>query len=289
MTFHICCRDCRFEGLEGDEEEADRIRETHESDTGHNVVSDRVDGSARMVTDGGRDTLRLTDDGIEIPEDVNLSDGVVFRARGVTVDHKPGSLDLEFYPALEERHLDAEGVSVQNDHLGEGEVSIKPYGEEARTYDVAVPATDGGLVEHPGLEAVAAEEYDGGQECDYGCDAVADFLVELRLEAVSTTSLVCDDCSQQHKLWVQENDLLEDVAQVDPLAEIAGETEVEVTCAIALDTPRACDGWTGTVELDAPARCVNGRIKLPGFDWECPECGNPSEFEVDGTRVSSHA
>ncbi len=288
MPTHICCRDCRFEAVVF-EMDADRTIETHEEDEGHNVDSERFDGSKRLVTDGGRDTLRLTEDGIEIPEDVDLSGGVVFRARGVTVDHKPGSQDLDFYPALEERHLDAEGVSVQNDHLSEGEVSIKPYGEEARTYEVTVPATDGGLVEHPGLEAVAAEDYDGSQQCDYGCGSVADYLVELRLEGSSTTSLVCNDCSQQQRLWVRENDLLEDFAKVEPLAQIAGETEVEVTCAIALDTPRACDGWTGTVELDAPARCVNGRIKLPGFDWQCPECGNPSEFEVDGTRVSSHA
>jgi len=288
MTFHICCRDCRFEGLEGDGDEADRIRETHESDTGHNVVSDRVDGSARMVTDGGRDTLRLTDDGIEIPEDVDFSEGIVFRARGATVDHKPGHSDREFYPMFEERHLTAEDRSVVNEDLDEFEISIKPYGEEPRTYEVTVPATDGGLVEHPGLEAVAADEYDGAQQCDYGCGSVADYLVELRLEGSATTSLVCDDCSQQHRLWVRENDVLEDTAEVDPLAQIAGETEVEVTCSIAQDAPDACDGWTGTVELDGPARCVNGRLKLPGFDWECPECGNPSEFEVDGTRVSAH-
>jgi len=165
---------------------------------------------------------------------------------------------------------------------------VKQYGHDAETFQVVIPKTDGGLVEHPGLEAVAAEEYDGAQECDYGCGSVAEYLVELRLEASSTTSLVCDDCSQEHKLWVQENDLLENTTYVDPLAKIAGQTEVEVTCAMALDSPRACDGWAGTVELDEPARCVNGRLRLPGFDWECPECGNPSEFEVDGTRVSSH-
>ena len=48
-----------------------------------------------------RDTLALTDDGIEIPAGVDLSDGVVFRARGATVDHKPGSADRPFYPATD--------------------------------------------------------------------------------------------------------------------------------------------------------------------------------------------
>jgi len=90
------------------------------------------------------ETLAFTDDGIEIPDGVDLSDGVVFRARGVTVDHKPGMPDRSFYPAVDERHLQEEQEGIQNDHLDAYEVSIKPYGEEAETYQVVMPATDGG-------------------------------------------------------------------------------------------------------------------------------------------------
>jgi len=89
-------------------------------------------------------TLILTDDGLQIPIGVDLSEGIVFRARGVTVDHKPGSHDRDYYPAIDERHITAEGCDVVNEHLEKNEVSIKPYGEETETYRVAVPATDGG-------------------------------------------------------------------------------------------------------------------------------------------------
>ncbi len=89
-------------------------------------------------------TLTLGDDGLEIPEDVDLSDGVVFRARGATVDHKPGSPDRRVYPALDERHLSAEDREVINEQLGEREVSLKPYGEDARTYRVEIAMADGG-------------------------------------------------------------------------------------------------------------------------------------------------
>jgi len=95
-----------------------------------------------------QETLRLTDDGIEIPDGVDLSEGVVFRARGATVDHKPGSTDRPFYPAVDERHLQEEQEhGVINEELDAYEVSIKPYGEEAEVHQVAVPATDGGRPE----------------------------------------------------------------------------------------------------------------------------------------------
>ncbi len=144
---------------------------------------------------------------------------------------------------------------------------------------------DDTAIEHPGLEAVAAEEYDGEEECDYGCGSTAEYCVELRLNLRSTTSLMCDRCSQVHKIWVVENDLLQ--APVDRLAKVAGQTEVEIECAVAIDAPRDCDGWSETIELDAPAIYETERIKLPGFDWKCPECGNPHEFEIDGIRVSN--
>jgi hypothetical protein len=142
-----------------------------------------------------------------------------------------------------------------------------------------------GVVEHPGLEAVAAEEYDGDEECDYGCGSTAEYRVQLRLNGRSTMSLMCNGCSQAHKIWVEENDLLQ--VPLDPLAKVAGQTEVEIACAVAMDAPRGCDGWSETVDLDEPARYVDDRITLPGFSWECPECGNPHEFEIDGIRVSN--
>jgi len=73
----------------------------------------------------------------------------------------------------------------------------------------------------------------------------------------------------------------------DPLEAVDGETEVEIECAVGIHAPRDCDGWCETVELDEPADYTGQFLKLPGFNWECPECGNPNEFEVEGIRVSN--
>jgi len=76
----------------------------------------------------------------------------------------------------------------------------------------------------------------------------------------------------------------------NPLADLHGQTEIEVECGVAGDSHIACDGWSETFELAEPAEfdIESETISLPGFDWECPECGNPNEFVVEGTRVSSH-
>jgi len=74
---------------------------------------------------------------------------------------------------------------------------------------------------------------------------------------------------------------------VDPLEAVDSKIEVEIECAVAIDAPRVCDGWCETIELDEPADYTGQIIELPGFDWECPECGNPHEFEIEGTRVSN--
>jgi len=47
MTDHVVCRECRFEALSGNSDEADRIRDTHEAETGHNVVSESIEESER--------------------------------------------------------------------------------------------------------------------------------------------------------------------------------------------------------------------------------------------------
>ncbi|MBP1987215.1 hypothetical protein [Halolamina salifodinae] len=82
MTTHVVCRDCPFEALV-DDADADETVETHEEETGHNVDDGRIDGGAKLVTDGGesipreqyehiadaRDALRKVD-GRELPNEV---------------------------------------------------------------------------------------------------------------------------------------------------------------------------------------------------------------------------
>lgn len=74
-----------------------------------------------------------------------------------------------------------------------------------------------------------------------------------------------------------------------PLADIDGMAEVEMACTIGEEDTELCDGWNETVELDAPAEhdADEDRIHLPGFEWECPECGNPHDFIVEGIWVSN--
>ena len=71
------------------------------------------------------------------------------------------------------------------------------------------------------------------------------------------------------------------------LAEVDGLEVVEIECAVAIEDSEVCDGWSERVELESPARYESERIYLPGFNWECPECGNPHEFNVEGIRVSN--
>jgi hypothetical protein len=51
VTIHIVCRDCPFEALEDDPDEVDRIIDTHEDETGHDVDDGPVDDSVEL---GGR-------------------------------------------------------------------------------------------------------------------------------------------------------------------------------------------------------------------------------------------
>lgn len=70
-----------------------------------------------------------------------------------------------------------------------------------------------------------------------------------------------------------------------PLEEIAGETEVLVRCGVALETDH-CQHEGTTVSLEEPAYLDDEhRIHLPGWTPECPECGQPHDFEIDGHRV----
>lgn len=74
--------------------------------------------------------------------------------------------------------------------------------------------------------------------------------------------------------------------------EIAGEETVEWQCSIAAndefdeDDPEYCGHEPETLELDEPAYIDDmGLVQLPGFVPECPECGNPIDFVVNGLEV----
>lgn len=103
-------------------------------------------------------------------------------------------------------------ISFEDELLRDVESALLDAGEDIERKieegDEEELVTDGGLIEHQGREAVAAEEYDGDQECDYSCGSVGEYSVELRLGTASTIELSCNDCSQQHRLWVEENGLL---------------------------------------------------------------------------------
>ena len=71
------------------------------------------------------------------------------------------------------------------------------------------------------------------------------------------------------------------------ISRLEGETAVDVECLTPRAEPTLCDGWSATVSLDEPARIEGDRIVLPGFDGECPECGD-SAFRVNGVEVMFH-
>lgn len=73
----------------------------------------------------------------------------------------------------------------------------------------------------------------------------------------------------------------------EPLEDVDGSETVTVECVIGSEGIESCDGWEETIELESAARYEEGQIYLPGFGWECEECGNPQEFLVDGIRVSN--
>lgn len=73
---------------------------------------------------------------------------------------------------------------------------------------------------------------------------------------------------------------------------VAGETEVEFQCAVAAGDQfdegdfEFCTHEPESITLDDPAyRDDRGRLHFPGRPVECPECGQPMEFEFNGVRV----
>lgn len=75
-------------------------------------------------------------------------------------------------------------------------------------------------------------------------------------------------------------------ASVKPLV---GEETVHVVCQ-SYRVDAGCDGWEGDVDLDSPAYYVaeDERVYLPGFEEECPECGN-TVFSVEGVVLTFNA
>lgn len=72
-----------------------------------------------------------------------------------------------------------------------------------------------------------------------------------------------------------------------PYSEIAGKETVEVECLTQRAELELCDGWSAEVELDEPARIEGDRVILPGFNGECPTCGD-SSFRVEGKELMFH-
>lgn len=75
-------------------------------------------------------------------------------------------------------------------------------------------------------------------------------------------------------------------ADIKTIEDVAGSEFVEVECTTPRGAPELCDGWGEIIELDEPAYVEDERLYLPGFSWECPDCGQPYEFRVDGVEVS---
>jgi len=129
------------------------------------------------------------------------------------------------------------------------------------------------------------EDFRDGYEEVYGEDSWSDDkqvnVVEFEYVGESRPG---DDESEQTQLVTDGGETPGDDVFRD-LEDLDGQEEVEIECAVGVDGD-ACDGWEETVSLDAPAIFESERIYLPGFGWECPECGNPHEFAVEGIRVS---
>lgn len=72
-----------------------------------------------------------------------------------------------------------------------------------------------------------------------------------------------------------------------PLKAVEGMESVTIECAVSAQGLEECNGWKTDFELKEPAYYEDGQIHLPGFAWECPECGNPHNFKIEGIHVSN--
>lgn len=69
------------------------------------------------------------------------------------------------------------------------------------------------------------------------------------------------------------------------LDQLEGRTQLHVECGTSASGYDFCH-YQETVELDEPAYLADDLLVLPGFTWECPDCGQPFEFRINDVGVS---
>lgn len=73
------------------------------------------------------------------------------------------------------------------------------------------PQRPGGEKSPFDYQPVAAEQYDGDHQCQYDCDATAEWAVEWKTSGYhgGKVSLICQSCSRKNRVYADENDLTE--------------------------------------------------------------------------------
>lgn len=73
-----------------------------------------------------------------------------------------------------------------------------------------MPSNDQSTVEGPQLPVVnGARELEKPRSCSYECDNTAAYLVNADFDDVAGSFFVCEKCSREKALWIEENDHLE--------------------------------------------------------------------------------
>ncbi len=132
MTTHISCRECEFEALTDDTDEAVRMVDTHESTTGHRVEDECVDDGAKLVTDGGETVIACPEcDSAEI----RINNGGINTRTDQFADHVCEDCGTEFDAdeAVEREPYHPGGMSEQTRQL-----------LDADPDEIGKPMTDGG-------------------------------------------------------------------------------------------------------------------------------------------------
>ena len=120
------------------------------------------------------------------------------------------------------------------------------------------------------------------------CHECNDWIQYVRRSEVRDSGEESTDNTEQTKLVTDGGQDLKIPAE----KRLSGETEVTFQCGVAANNqfspsdPEWCSHEPETIELDEPASVdENNRIHVPGRPVECPECGQPVEFEFNGVRV----
>jgi len=132
VTTHISCRECEFEALTDDTDEAVRMVDTHESTTGHRVEDECVDDGAKLVTDGGETVIACPEcDSAEI----RINNGGINTRTDQFADHVCEDCGTEFDAdeAVEREPYHPGGMSEQTRQL-----------LDADPDEIGKPMTDGG-------------------------------------------------------------------------------------------------------------------------------------------------